>query len=65
MNESEIIMAYAANVNSDGIRLILPGSDSAGEKRYKHLSGLTINTGDYVLAAKVSGTYVILGKIVK
>jgi len=59
-------MAYVAHVNSDGIRLILPGADSAGEKRYKHLStGITISTGDYVLAAKVSGTYVVLGKIVK
>lgn len=58
-------MGYAANVNADGIKIILPGTDTATQKRYKHLSGLTINTGDYVLVAKLSGTYVVLGKIVR
>lgn len=47
-----------------GATLILPGQTEPTQKRYKHLSGSSMSAGYRVLVAKVSGTYVILGRIV-
>jgi co-chaperonin GroES (HSP10) len=40
------------------------GEDEPSQKTYKRLASYTFTNGDRVLLAKVSGTYVILGKIV-
>lgn len=40
------------------------GEDIPSQKVYKRLSNYTLTDDDRVLLAKVSGTYVILGKIV-
>lgn len=57
-------MAAAKTVGSAGVTLILPGQSEATQKAYRRLDGGTIAQGDLVLCARVSGTFVVLGKIV-
>ena len=59
---SELLIATVDNYNSS--TLILPGSTTPTTKRYKRISGLSISSGYRVLVAKISGTYVIIGRIV-
>lgn len=60
----ELLIATVGNYNSSrGSTLILPGSTEPTTKRYKRINGLTIATGSRVLVARVSGTYVIIGRI--
>lgn len=62
---SELLIASVGNYDSSwGATLILPGSTTPTTKRYKQISGLSISSGDRVLVAKISGTYVIIGRIV-
>lgn len=62
--QPELLIATAGSVTSAGITLILPGTSAATQKRYKRLlTGESIAAGDRVLAAKISGSYVVLGKI--
>lgn len=44
-------------------RLLFPGDEEASGKAYPYLSSYTPSANDYVLIAKVHGTWVILGKI--
>lgn len=46
-----------------GSTLILPGETEPTTKRYKRLGSGSLTAGARVLVAKVSGTYVILGRI--
>ena len=41
------------------------GEETASGKLYAKLDGYSPTTGDRVLLAKVSGTYIVLGKVVK
>lgn len=62
---AELLIATVDNYNSSsGSTLYLPGSSEPTTKRYKRISGLTIASGYRVLVAKISGTYVIIGRIV-
>lgn len=47
----------------DGCTLIFPGQDEASEKRYKCIRSVPLRKNDRVVVAKMSGTYVILGKL--
>lgn len=58
------IVATVADVSAEGVALILPGQTSATQKRYKRLASASVGAGDPVLCARVSGTIVVLGKIV-
>ena len=40
------------------------GEETASGKLYAKLDGYSPTTGDRVLLAKVSGTYIVLGKVV-
>lgn len=61
----DFLIATVGNYSSStGSTLILPGSTEPTTKRYKRINGLTIATGSRVLVARVSGTYVIIGRIV-
>lgn len=63
--QGELLIATIDNYNSStGSTLILPGSTTATQKRYKRIDGLTVASGNRVLVARVSGTYLILGRIV-
>lgn len=63
-NQAELLIATIGNYNSTtGSTLILPGSDTPTEKRYKRVNSASLANGYRVLVAKVSGTYLILGRI--
>ena len=59
-----LIVATVADVSAAGVTLILPGQPAATQKRYKRLASATVETGEAVLCVRVSGTIVVLGKIV-
>ena len=60
----ELRIATVADYNSsNGSTLIFDGETTATSKRYKRISGVTFATGNRVLVAKLSGTYVIIGRI--
>ena len=62
---NDLFIAKVANYNSTtGSTLILPGTTTATTKRYKRLYNSSVSTDSMVLVAKVSGTYVIIGRIV-
>lgn len=63
-SSTPLMIATVADYSSNGSTLYLPGSSEPTTKRYKRISGLTIATNDRVLVAKISGTYVIIGRIV-
>lgn len=60
-----VFVAKVGDVSSLGTRLILPGQTAATQKSYKRLAAAgSLAVGDLVLCTRVSGTYVILDKIV-
>ena len=63
--ESPFVVAEVGDYNSStGTTLIFPGQTTASQKRYKRLYNVSLSAGQKVLVAKLSGTYVILGRIV-
>lgn len=64
-SSGDILIASVSNYDESrgGSTLVLPGSTTATSKRYKQISGLTVDSGDRVLVARISGTYLIIGKI--
>lgn len=60
-----LIVAAVGAVSASGTTLILPGQTAATQKKYRRLASAgSLAPGDLALCARVSGTYVILGKIV-
>lgn len=57
-------LATVGSTNSSGVTLIFDGTSTATTKRYKRLASYSPTANDRVLAVKISGTYVVLGKIV-
>ena len=55
--------ATVHNINAQGIQVVFAGEISPTLKRYKKLSSYTPVLNDRVLMLRVSGTYIILGKI--
>lgn len=61
---AKFYLGIAADVSNDGVSILFDGMSTATEKRYKQLdTGAKINTGDRIIAMKVSGSYVVLGGI--
>lgn len=61
---SPFLMADVTEVDSEGISISVNGGVEQLKKKYKCVqTGQQVSKGDRVLVAKVSGTYVILGKI--
>ena len=61
----QLLVATVGSYNSStGTTLIFPGQTTASQKRYKRLYNVSLSAGQKVLVAKLSGTYVILGRIV-
>ncbi|GMQ57988.1 hypothetical protein AN1V17_23830 [Vallitalea sediminicola] len=46
-----------------GGKVKFDGEDTTSHKNYKKLNNITLNEDDRVLLAKVSGTFIILGKL--
>lgn len=60
----QLTLATVGSVTAGGTTLILDGSGSATTKRFKRVvTGQTLAAGDRVLVVRLSGTYLILGKI--
>lgn len=57
---------YEAPSSKNSAMLLLPGTESVPcSKRFKRVqTGQALSKGDYVLVGRVSGTYVIIGKII-
>lgn len=49
--------------SSTGSTLIFDGTDTPSTKRYKRIGSGTYAPGARVLVAKISGTYLVLGRI--
>ena len=47
-----------------GLKIKLSGEETAREKSYKRISSYNPAINDRVILAKISGTYVVLGKVV-
>ena len=62
---TDLFLATVANVNSSGVTLILDGESEASTKRYKYMTSGYAEpaAGDRVVVMKMSGTYVVLGRI--
>ena len=61
---AELLLATVGNYNSStGTTLIFDGADTATTKRYKRVGSASLSAGSRVLVAKISGTYLILGRI--
>lgn len=59
-----LLLATIGSVSPDGVTLKFAWQSEESQKRYKRLmTGQTLYAGDRVLVVKLSGTYVVLGKI--
>lgn len=61
--EPLLYLATIGAVTSSGVTLIFDGQTTATAKSYKRLASYSPSAGDRVLVAKMSGSYVALGKI--
>jgi len=57
-------MAVVSSISSGRPYIRFYGENAASQKPYKYLQSYTPTVGDKVLVARVSKTYVILGKVV-
>jgi hypothetical protein len=60
----DLFIASVASIESGGASLLLPGTTTPTQKLYKRLASASIAAGDRVLCCHVSGTILILDKIV-
>ena len=62
---ADLFLATVANVNSSGLTLIMDGELEATTKRYKYMTSGYADpaAGDRVVVMKMSGTFVVLGRI--
>lgn len=58
-----LYLAAIGSVSGSGVTLIFDGQSAATLKTYKRLASYSPSAGDRVLVAKISGSYVVLGKI--
>ena len=68
MNEqkanNEYRLASVVSLFSTGHpKIKFDGEESASEKKYSYLASYTPQSGDRVFLVRVSGTYIILGKV--
>lgn len=62
---TELLLATVDSRTTAGVTLILDGQTEATTKRYKSIStGVTLAAGNRVLVARISGTYLVIGRIV-
>jgi len=61
---ARFLIGTVADVTSGGVKVVFDGTEDATEKRYKQLStAITLTAGDRVVIMKISGSYVVLGRI--
>lgn len=59
----QLRLATVGTVTAAGVTLILPGASQATQKHYPRLASASVSAGDAVIIAKISGTWVVLGKL--
>ena len=63
-NGAEFFLATVVSYSSTaGVKIRLDGQDEAMSKLYKRLYGTTYSAGQRVLVIKLSGTYIVIGRI--
>jgi len=62
--QNEAFAIGVVTATASGLMIKLSGEDTARAKAYKRLSSYTPAINDRVILAKISGTYVVLGKVV-
>ena len=63
-NTAELYLATVVSYSSStGVKIRLDGEETGMEKSYKRLYGTSYSAGQRVLVAKMSGTYVIIGRL--
>ena len=58
------IVATVADVSASGVSLLLPEATAPTQTYYQRLASASVAVGDLVLCLRVSGTIVVVGKIV-
>jgi len=61
----DLLLATVDSVTNDGLTMILDGESEATQKKYKYLTSAYSDpsVGDRVVVMRMSGTYVVLGRI--
>lgn len=63
-NNAELYLATVVSYSSStGVKIRLDGEETGMEKSYKRLYGTTYSAGQRVLVAKMSGTYIVIGRL--
>ena len=58
-----LTLATVGTVSAEGVTLIIPGATEPTQAHYPRLSSASLSAGDAVIIARVSGTWVVLGKL--
>lgn len=58
------IVATVADVSASGVSLLLPEATAPTQTYYQRLASASVAVGDLVFCLRVSGTIVVIGKIV-
>lgn len=61
--DGPLTLATVGTVSAAGVTLILPGATEPTQAHYPRLSSAALSAGDAVIIARVSGTWVVLGKL--
>ena len=59
-----ILGTISAVDNDDGLQLIIDGEDSPTTKKYTYMASYVPAANDRVLIEEISGSYVIMGKVI-
>lgn len=62
--EKTFYLGTVGGVSASGVTIVFDGQTTATAKSYKRLASYSPAPGDRILAVKISGSYVVLGKIV-
>lgn len=63
--KSNVALAKVTGTASGGVLLQFDGDAEARQGTYKVLQSYTPSVGDSVICIKISGTYIVLGKIIR
>lgn len=60
---AQLLLATVGSSSSAGVTLIFDGTDTPTQKRYKRVTSQGLSSNNRVLVAKISGTFVVIGKL--
>lgn len=64
IEQAEFLLATINSISTTGITLIFDGQSTASQKKYKNINNMDqYAVNDRVVVMKLSGTYIILGKL--